>query len=229
MPLVVRVARQALKCPEVGRVVVATDHPEIFGTVEKHGHEAMMTRADHANGTDRVAEVAATLEPQGFEIIINLQGDEPFFDPRDLGQLLALMGAGREEMATLKRPIESAAALSDPNVVKVVCDDRGRALYFSRLPIPYDRDADRPFEEVFEHLGVYAYRPEALMRFCAAPVHPLEARERLEQLRALAMGLAIAVRPALGEGRGIDTALDLEWARQKVADQGEGAFPDWGG
>lgn len=220
LPLVVRVAQQAKKA-DVGPVIVATDSPQIVKAVEAHGHEARLTSPQHPSGTDRVAEVAAQLSA---EVVINLQGDEPFIDPRDLVAVAEMLEDPELHMATLRVPLRSVDQLHDPNVVKVITNNRQHALYFSRAPIPYPRTNQGSVEGCFAHLGVYGYRREALLELASAPVHPLEEREKLEQLRALARGYRIGVQTAHTAARGIDTLADLERARAYVQALGEAAF-----
>lgn len=222
MPLVVRVEQQARKAGMASRVIVATDATEIFDAVIEHGGTAVMTSPDHASGTDRVAEVAADLDAG---ILVNLQGDEPFLEPTDLDAVIAALQEGDADMATLRVPIDDEAEVMDPSVVKVVSRDDGVALYFSRAPIPFDRGGDMGAQGAYRHLGIYAYRRATLEKLAQTPVHPLERRERLEQLRALAIGMTIAVCDGRTTGRGIDTKEDLAWARARVDKLGEGAFP----
>jgi 3-deoxy-manno-octulosonate cytidylyltransferase (CMP-KDO synthetase) len=206
--LVQHVYEQALKAKRVAGVVVATDDPRIVKAVESFGGRAVMTRTDHPSGTDRVAEVAVKL---GVDSVINLQGDEPDFEPVAIDRLAELLESDPSvDWATLATPIRDAATYRSPNVVKVVCDDRGRALYFSRAPIPFGRDGDPDFakESVLQHLGVYAYRTPALLRFTRTPPHPLERLEKLEQLRVLGTGGTIAVGVTSHAGRGVDTPDD---------------------
>ena len=208
--LIQHVHEQAAKAERVSGVIVATDDRRIFDAVASFGGRAVMTREDHASGTDRIAEVAATLDA---DIVVNLQGDEPQFDPADLDRLTDLLvadsGVG---MATLATPLRNAADYLNPNVVKVVCDDGGRALYFSRRPIPTVRDGDPDFARTpplfLQHLGVYAYRREVLLTLAATPPHPLEQAEKLEQLRALARGISIKVGVIPTAHRGVDTPED---------------------
>lgn len=192
------------------RVVVATDDTRIRDAVRSFGGDAVMTREDHPSGSDRVAEVAAATDA---DIVVNLQGDEPEFDPAHLDLLVRLLRDDPEAaVATLAAPLRDREAYLSPNVVKVVCDDRGRALYFSRSPIPFARDgepdlaADPPF--ALQHVGVYAYRRAALLELAATPPHPLERAEKLEQLRALGIGRRIAVGVIPRAARGIDTPAD---------------------
>lgn len=222
LPLVVRVERQARKARKASRVLVATDATEVLEAVTRHGGTAVMTRADHSSGTDRVAEIASDIDA---DILVNLQGDEPFLEPADLDAVVTALEDGGADMSTLRVPIDDVADLTNPSVVKVVSRDDGRALYFSRAAIPYDRGGDEGVRGVYRHLGIYAYRRAALEKLAAAPVHPLERRERLEQLRALAIGMTIAVGDGRTTGRGIDTEDDLVRARVRVEKLGDAAFP----
>lgn len=193
-------------------VIVATDDPRIADAVRSFGGRVMMTRDDHPSGTDRVAEVACRLEA---DIIVNLQGDEPQMDPAILDVLPNLLVNDAEAaMATLAVPIKSLEQWRDPNCVKAVCDQRGRALYFSRSPIPYVRDGDPDFARqpprFLQHLGLYAYRREFLLHLATLPPEPLEELEKLEQLRVLAQGHKIAVGVVNHAGRGVDTPADYE-------------------
>lgn len=193
-------------------VVVATDDEGIADAVASFGGRAAMTRVDHASGTDRVAEVAASLDA---DVLVNLQGDEPQFDPAGAVLLLDLLRSDPgADVATLATPIRDAEMFRSPHCVKVVCDDRGRALYFSRSPIPYPRDAEPDFAaepaRYLLHVGVYAYRREVLLRLASTPPHPLELAEKLEQLRLLGIGGSIAVGIVPAAHRGVDTPADYE-------------------
>jgi 3-deoxy-manno-octulosonate cytidylyltransferase (CMP-KDO synthetase) len=199
-------------------VIVATDDERIRAVCEGFGATVEMTDAGHASGTDRIAEVAARRRWAGDEIVVNVQGDEPMLPPALIGQAAALLAATpAAAIATLATPIGSEAEYFDSNVVKLVARADGLALYFSRAPIPWDRDgavATPPSGErhrgARRHLGIYAYRVAALATLAAAPPAALELRERLEQLRALSMGLGIAVADALEPpGPGVDTPEDL--------------------
>ena len=211
-PLVVRVWERVQGMNVADRCVVATDSPEVAAAVRDAGAECVITRTDHPSGTDRVAEVAALPDYREFDAIVNVQGDEPFVQ-RD-----AVVGAA-EMVSSGRFPLGTAAAhadiaiLAQPNVVKVVTADDGRALYFSRASIPFVRDEhDAPLARtlVRQHIGVYAYTRDALARWVRLPQHPLEQVERLEQLRPLAAGIAMGVavidEPPRG---GIDTEDDL--------------------
>lgn len=199
-------------------VIVATDDERIRAACAAFGAAVEMTDAGHASGTDRIAEVAARRRWAGEDIVVNVQGDEPMLPPALIAQAAGLLAATPgAAIATLATPIASEAEYADPNVVKVVARADGLALYFSRAPIPWDRDAtavNPPARDrhrgARRHLGIYAYRVAALAALAAAPPAALELRERLEQLRALSMGLAIAVADAAeSPGPGVDTALDL--------------------
>ncbi len=222
VPLVARTAAQARKSRRADRVLVATDADAVVAAVTAHGAEAVLTRDDHASGTDRVAEAVAGTDA---ELVVNLQADEPFVDPADLDALFDVLEDTGADLATLRAPIEGPAEWRDPNVVKVVCRDDGTALYFSRAAVPYDRARSDDVAGVYRHVGVYGYRREALVRLSRAPVHALERREGLEQLRALALGMSIAVIDSRSGSLGIDTAEDLTRARARVAELGEAAFP----
>jgi 3-deoxy-manno-octulosonate cytidylyltransferase (CMP-KDO synthetase) len=221
-PLIVRTCEQARKCRNADLVIVATDSSRIADAVRAHGGTAIMTRADHASGTDRVAEVARTLDA---ELIVNLQGDEPFIDPVDLETVVEGLELDVSELTTLATPMDSPDAFQSPNVVKVVRRDDNLALYFSRAAIPHPRQPAGELGGAWRHVGVYGYRREALLKLAGTPPHPLELCEGLEQLRALATGMRILVLPAKTLARGIDTAEDLAWAQARFDAQGEDAFP----
>jgi 3-deoxy-manno-octulosonate cytidylyltransferase (CMP-KDO synthetase) len=211
-PLIVRVWERIVDSGSVDRVVVATDAEEIAAVVRERGGEVAMTRADHPSGTDRVAEVAEREEFTGFDVIVNVQGDEPFIRPEAITGAAHLVQSGAFPLATCATRA-AAGVVDSPDVVKVVCGDDGRALYFSRAPIPFLRDrADIGVRNqmVRHHLGLYAYTRSALRQWVALPVHDLERVERLEQLRPLAAGMAMGVHlvdaPPLG---GVDTEEDL--------------------
>jgi 3-deoxy-manno-octulosonate cytidylyltransferase (CMP-KDO synthetase) len=209
--LVQHVYEQARRVRGVETVIVATDDGRILSAVESFGGRAVLTHKYHPSGTDRVAEVARSLD---VDIVINLQGDEPLVDPSSL-ELLAdlLRNDPLAEMATLAMPIANEETYRNPNCVKVVCGEGNRALYFSRSPIPYVRDGHPEFgrsAHFRHHLGLYAYRRTALLTLSALPPHPLEQLEKLEQLRALAQGWTIRVGVIAHAGRGVDTPADYE-------------------
>ncbi|HTJ08064.1 MAG TPA: 3-deoxy-manno-octulosonate cytidylyltransferase [Candidatus Binataceae bacterium] len=211
VPMVVRVWRQTARSQALGRVIVATDDERIARAVSLAGGEAMMTSPAHPSGTDRIAEVAAKVPA---DIYVNVQGDLPFIDPADLDALAAPMRAdGEIAMATLATPIADAHEWHNPNVVKVVCDARGNALYFSRAPIPWPREGAAPPTEALRHIGVYAYRRDFLLRFARLEPGVLEALEKLEQLRALERGFRIRVVASVAPSLEVDTAEDLTRAR----------------
>ena len=210
--LIVRVWERVQGMHVADRCVVATDSREVASAVEAAGAECVITRDDHPSGTDRVAEVAALAEFRGYESVVNVQGDEPFV------QREAVLGAA-EMVSSGRFPLGTAAACADvgvlrqPQVVKVVTADDGRALYFSRASVPFIRDeADTALAStlVRQHIGVYAYTRDALDRWVRLPQHPLEQVERLEQLRPLAAGIAMGVAiVAVAPRGGIDTEDDL--------------------
>jgi 3-deoxy-manno-octulosonate cytidylyltransferase (CMP-KDO synthetase) len=215
VPLVVRVAERVAGFGLADGVVVATDAVEIVEVCARAGLRAVLTRAGHPSGTDRVAEVAAMPAHARFDAIVNVQGDEPFVAREAIAGAVALVTSGRAPIGTAAAPAP-VEILRQPDVVKVVCANDGRALYFSRAPIPFLRDtADAAVQAplVRQHVGVYAYTREALARWVALPPHPLELTERLEQLRPLAHGLAIGVASlAAPVAGGIDTEDDLRHA-----------------
>jgi 3-deoxy-manno-octulosonate cytidylyltransferase (CMP-KDO synthetase) len=202
----------------IGEAVVATDSEAVTAAVEKAGGRAVMTRSDHVSGSDRIYEALEALDPEHrIDVVVNVQGDEPFISAAALEGAVACVAEGRFELGTAAAHA-SGAVLDAPNVVKVVCADDGRALYFSRAGIPALRDArDRSMLEgiVRQHIGVYAYTPRALQRWVALPEHALERIERLEQLRPLAAGMAMGVATIdeVPPG-GIDTEDDLARANE---------------
>jgi len=211
VPMVVRVWRSVCACPTIDRVVVATDHDQIAAVVRQAGGEVRMTSPDHQSGTDRVAEVARSLRAA---IYVNVQGDLPFVAAADLTALVAPMRAEPGlAMATLATPLVESAEWSNPNIVKVVCDNRGNALYFSRAGIPFPREGGLP-ANARRHLGVYAYRRGFLLKFASLPPGVLERIEMLEQLRALENGYAIRVASAAHPSLEIDTPEDLAQAQE---------------
>ncbi len=226
--MVVRVAQQAQRSG-AARVVVATDDVTIADTVEQYGIEAVMTSPDHPSGTDRLAEACSSLNVSDNTIVVNVQGDEPLIDPDLVGAVAKLLGDRTEvEVATAAHPIDSASTLFDSNAVKVVCNHRRHALYFSRAPIPWARDALAAGERVLapslpalRHIGLYAYRAGFLRRFPHLPRGPLERFESLEQLRVLENGYAIAVHITnTPPAPGVDTPEDLAYVQKLVEDQG---------
>lgn len=194
-------------------VIVATDDERIRQAAESFGARVVMTRADHLSGTDRVAEAASASPAQ---LVVNIQGDEPMLDPAAIdAAVLGLLEDDGVPMSTLEKRIEDPAEIADPNVVKVVSDAQGNALYFSRSPIPCVREAGRAADgavaAAFKHIGLYVYRRDFLLGYPDLPVGPLEQAERLEQLRALENGFKIRVIETEYESLGVDTAAD--WQR----------------
>ncbi|MBA5690056.1 3-deoxy-manno-octulosonate cytidylyltransferase [Rugamonas apoptosis] len=219
-PMVVRVAERAREAG-AERIIVATDHEDIRAACAAHGVEVCMTRADHPSGTDRIAEVARLMQLPPQAVVVNLQGDEPLIDPALLGAAAARISAD-VPMSTCAHPLHDAADAFNPNVVKVVLDKAGRALYFSRATIPWHRDAfaqDRatlPAGYVpLRHIGLYAYRNDFLQAYPGLEQSPLEQIEALEQLRVLWHGYPIAVHVTdSAPAAGVDTPEDLERVRQ---------------
>ncbi len=212
VPLIVRVA-QRLEAFAIAEVcVVATDSDEILSVCAAAGVRAVLTRADHPSGTDRVAEVASRAEFSRHNVIVNVQGDEPFVLKEAVLGAVEMVASGRFPLGTAAAPADPSV-LGRPDVVKVVCADDDRALYFSRAPIPFLRDSADAHELhalVRQHIGVYAYSREALASWVSLAPHPLEVVERLEQLRPLAHGFAMGVAPVAASGAGgIDTEADL--------------------
>lgn len=214
-PMIVRVVERALAARSVGRAVVATDDAGILETVRRFGYEAVMTRADHASGTDRLAEAAAT-QAGGYDVVVNVQGDEPLIAPKLIRQVGNLLHKKPKASAsTACHAIHDEASLASPNVVKVALDAEGYALYFSRSRIPYPRDGAA---ECYRHAGIYGYRVGFLHKYSRLKPAPLEKAEALEQLRVLWHGFRIAV--AISETDippGVDTPQDLEAVRKILA------------
>jgi 3-deoxy-manno-octulosonate cytidylyltransferase (CMP-KDO synthetase) len=215
LPLIVRVWQRISEMNVADAVVVATDDDTVASTVRDAGADCVMTSAKHSSGTERVAEVAAQDRFRGYETVVNVQGDEPFIGKGAVRGAAEIVSSGRFPLGTAASRA-SREILDTPSLVKVVVGDDGRAMYFSRAPIPFLRDpADTPklSERTLQHIGVYAYSREALRRWVSLPPHPLEEIERLEQLRPLAAGLPIGVAvTSEAPASGIDTEEDLERA-----------------
>lgn len=220
-PMVVRTAERAAQSG-ASRVIVATDDHRVMTVAQIHGIETVMTRGDHATGTDRLAEVASLLALAPDDIVVNVQGDEPLIDPALIDLVAQLLqNVPEAAIATCASPIANADTLFNPNAVKVVCSRDRHALYFSRAPIPWARDALASGERTLaagmpalHHIGLYAYRASFLARFPVLPVGPLETFEALEQLRALENGYIIAVQVVdAPPAPGVDTPEDLERVR----------------
>jgi len=212
--MVVRVCERAV-ASGARSVAVATDDERILKAVERAGHRALMTRAGHASGTDRIAEAAAALGLAAKDIVVNVQGDEPLIDPGLIRDVAAALERNREaSMSTACHPIHDEASLANPNVVKVVLDATGYALYFSRSRIPFPREAGGI---CYRHAGIYGYRAEFLQKFSSLKPSPLEKTEALEQLRALWHGYRIAVAVSAADiPPGVDTPQDLEAVRRML-------------
>lgn len=229
-PMILHVHRLARRSG-ASEVIVATDDDRIRAACSAAGADVEMTSARHVSGTDRIAEVAARRGWADADVVVNVQGDEPLLPPALVGQVAALLAATpAASIATLAAPIDSEADYLDPNVVKVVARTDGMALYFSRAPVPWDRDGfaavppdARRHRGARRHLGLYAYRVAALRALAAAAPAALEQRERLEQLRALAMGFSIVVADAVEEpGPGVDTPEDLARVESLLAARNRG-------
>lgn len=230
-PLILHTLAQAAKASRVDKVIVACDDQRIFDVVKSAGHDAVMTSTGHASGSDRIAEIAETLPENS--IIVNVQGDEPLISPETIDRAVeALLQDVRADIATTCEPIESVADLLNGNIVKVVIAEDGHALYFSRSPMPFPRDASLRHDgdpnaalanepellKTFrKHTGLYAYRREYLLEFTKLPPSRLEKIEMLEQLRALENGARIKVVEAASASIGVDNAEDLERVRAIVA------------
>ena len=226
-PMVVRVAERAL-LSGADEVVVAVDHPQVLEVVRQYGLHALLTSAEHASGTDRLAEVVALAGWSEDELVVNVQGDEPLIDPALVARTASRLAASGAEIATVAHPVADAADFFNPNIVKVVVSARGDALYFSRAPIPYARDHFAreaggetlpPAMVAYRHIGLYAYRVHFLRTYSRLAPSPLESIEALEQLRALWHGFRISV--AIAEhlpAAGVDTAEDArrmqEWFKK---------------
>ena len=238
-PMIEHVYARAARARGVARVLVATDDDRIARAVERFGGTAVMTRATHATGTDRLAEVASRIE---CDVIVNVQGDEPLIEPAMIEQAIAPFAADPAlQMTSLRARIVDPAELHDPNVVKVVVDGDDFALYFSRAPIPFPRDAvGRHFSAAgsgphgptevgpfcaWRHVGLYAYRRSFLPRFAALPPSPLEQTERLEQLRALEHGIRIKVLETSHFSIGVDTPADLAKVDALLASRADADVP----
>jgi 3-deoxy-manno-octulosonate cytidylyltransferase (CMP-KDO synthetase) len=227
-PMICLVAERATQARNVSRVVVATDDERIVDVVRSAGFEAVMTRADHASGTDRIAEVAATLRDT--EIIVNLQGDEPLISARTIERAIEASTDESVGIVTTWEAIETAVDVLNPDVVKIVVDQSGRALYFSRSPVPYPREAVRKhvtlenalrsepglLGQFRKHTGLYVYRKQVLMDFTSWPQTDLERIECLEQLRALDRDVKVRAIEAFSASIGVDTREDLERVRASI-------------
>jgi 3-deoxy-manno-octulosonate cytidylyltransferase (CMP-KDO synthetase) len=214
-PMLQHVYERASQARYLTSTIIATDDQRVFDAARRFGAQVRMTSPDHVSGTDRVAEIASA---DSAEIVVNIQGDEPLIDPAAIdAAILPLEHNQGVVMATLKKEIQNLREVDDPNVVKVVTDRAGDAIYFSRCPIPFGRESSagretRPTH--YKHIGLYVYRRNFLMEYSSLPVGPLEHAERLEQLRALENGFKIRVVETEYESLGVDTPEDLERVSQ---------------
>lgn len=222
-PLVLHAYQRACEASLVTEAIIATDDAKVVDALTPYGAQVVMTRPDHPSGTDRIAEVA---EASDADIIVNVQGDEPLIDPATIDAAIRpLLEPDGVPMATVRHRITDPQDVDDPNVVKVVCDARGRALYFSRSPIPCVRDArdgDQLPPYYWQHVGLYAYRRAFLLAYGQMAPTPLEKLEKLEQLRALENGYPIAVVETEYRSIGVDTPEDLERVRRILESQVSG-------
>ncbi|MGE0705031.1 MAG: 3-deoxy-manno-octulosonate cytidylyltransferase [Vicinamibacterales bacterium] len=210
-PMIEHVYRRVAASPIISRVIVATDDLRIATRVNEFGGQVRLTRADHQTGTDRLAEVAANLP---CDVIVNVQGDEPLIDPRSIAEAVEPFTDPSVSMTTLYRRILEPADLTNPNVVKVVLDRGGFALYFSRAPIPHVRDPRGGWPPMYRHVGLYAFRRPTLLVLASLEPTPLERAEALEQLRALEHGIRIKAVETSYDSFGVDTPADLEQVRR---------------
>ena len=226
MPLIQHVYQNSLNARLASEVIVATDSETIYETVMSFGGKAIITSPDHQSGTDRIAEVAATMN---CDIMVNVQGDEPLIRPEMIDAVISVLDDSRASLGTLVIPIRDSREIFDPNVVKVVFDGEGFAWYFSRAPIPYHRDewhdplaqsrelrakSDSITHDCYKHIGVYSYRRDVLLKLSSLPPSRLELIEKLEQLRAIENGFRIKVGETSFETIGVDTPQDLERVEQ---------------
>lgn len=220
-PVIQHVYENTTRAGLVGEVLVATDDQRIFDAVRNFDGKVIMTSQDHESGTDRIAEAAESLE---CDYVINVQGDEPFIDPQMIDEVANLLyNDDRAAISTLSKRVSDVHEILSPHVVKVVTDDEGFALYFSRAPIPYYRDSWSDLDTIsfggektvmYKHIGIYGYRREALVQFASLPQSRLEKIEKLEQLRALNAGMKIKVKETPFDTFGIDTKEDLRKAEE---------------
>lgn len=219
-PMIQHVWERALQS-DAAEVYIATDHQEIFDKATEFGAKVVMTSDQHESGTDRLQEVVSKLDLDATQVLVNVQGDEPLIPAAVINQVAALMADEQKHMATLYEVIEQAEQVFDPNVVKLVEDQQGKALYFSRAPMPWYRDGFADNQQSLpagikykRHIGIYAYRADLLNRFVQWPVSDLEAIEKLEQLRAMSNGIDIQVAEACETiPAGVDTQADLDLVR----------------
>lgn len=209
-PMIEHVCHCAASCPEVSKVFVATDDDRIFKHVHDFGGKAIMTEKNHPSGTDRIAEAVQNIKLNKDDLIVNVQGDQPIFQPSVISDLIApLMADPAIPMGTLKYKIIDKEEVKNSNYVKVVTDNKGFALLFSRAGIPFFRDS-KSSSAYYKHLGFYVYRPDFLNKFSVLPVGQLESAEKLEQLRALEYGFKIKVAETMYDSIEVDTPADIQ-------------------
>lgn len=209
-PMIQHVWEKAMQCHELDEVLIACDHKDIFKGAQDFKASVVMTDSTHPSGSDRIAQA---MKNKPVEIVVNIQGDEPFIDPQTIDALAVLLKNDRGlQMGTVIKPINDESDLRNPNVVKCVVDAQGYALYFSRAPIPYHRNTNTASAANFKHLGLYAYRKDFLMAFTSWPKGTLEGIEELEQLRALEHGIKIKTTVTHDESMAVDTPQDLQKA-----------------
>lgn len=221
-PMIQHVWEKTKAVGKVNKVIVATDNEKIYNAVERFGGEAIMTSKSHITGTDRIAEVVKSLS-SGIDIIVNIQGDEPTIEPDMVDQVISVLSNdSRASIGTLCKMIEDVNEIMDPNIVKVVFDKEGFALYFSRLPIPFYRNGKKETKGNihYKHLGIYSYRREALLSLSSTKPTPLEIAEKLEQLRAIENGMRIKVGLTFKDTIGVDTNEDLERVIKYMSNRG---------
>lgn len=223
-PMIQHVYERASRAKKIKDIFVATDNQKIYDEVRKFGGKSILTSESHQSGTDRIAEALLKLtflesREKNLDIIVNVQGDEPLIEPQMIDNVIEILEDDEADIGTLARKIDKAEDISNPNIVKVVFNKRGIALYFSRSPIPYYRDFFYKDGEIdlsqtniciYKHLGIYSYRKEILLNLVKLPTSPLEEAEKLEQLRALENGFKIKVKITPYETIGVDTPEDLE-------------------
>nr|WP_067058219.1 3-deoxy-manno-octulosonate cytidylyltransferase [Mucilaginibacter sp. L294] len=217
-PVIQRVYEACLKATLHHEVWIAADSDEVFNICKGFTPHVLMTKEEHPSGTDRIAEVIETVI---CDIVVNVQGDEPFFDAGIIDRLITALQQSDAAMASVCAPVANIGELHNPNLVKVITDVNGNAIYFSRFAIPFSRDKEVDDVSVYKkHMGVYAYKASFLKEFITMPVSFLESTEKLEQLRAIENGYKIKMIEVNGIEKGIDTPEDLELARKKIKDNG---------
>lgn len=217
-PVIQRVYEACLKATLHHEIWIAADSDEVFNICKGFTPNVLMTKEEHPSGTDRIAEVIETVT---CDMVVNVQGDEPFFDAGIIDRLITALQQSDAVMASVCAPVTNIDELNNPNLVKVITDVNGNAIYFSRFAVPFSRDKEVENISVYKkHMGVYAYKASFLKEFITMPVSFLESTEKLEQLRAIENGYKIKMIEVKGIEKGIDTPEDLELARKKIKDNG---------